>query len=462
MPAFTVGISLATGQASWETAAPSIWARYALLMTRREHCNLKVPAPRLVHGKPMAGAVLRSSVREFLCSEAMHHLGVPTTRALSLVLTGDTVVRDMFYNGKPEAEHGAIVCRVASSFVRFGHFELLASRGDTDLLETLLRFVITTDRPDLAASLADADTSGRKTIYLRWFAQVCQLTQDMIVHWMRVGFVHGVMNTDNMSILGLTIDYGPYGWIDDYDLDWTPNTTDAGQRRYRFGQQAAVARWNLFQLANALYPVVKDADALQVFVDDLATCYESARQKMMASKLGLSDEAVAHPQFIDLLDMLDELLRCQPIDMTIFFRRLIEFACHNEPEPGVSAALSDIIAPAFYPVGDSQKGEVAAKNLPLFQQWEVLYRQFLSACTLNTESRREKMSAVNPAFVLRNYLVQQAIDGLEQGDNSEFDALLRLLRTPYSTLSKADERFADRRPDWASHRAGCSMLSCSS
>lgn len=414
-------------------------------------------------------AVLRSSVREFLCSEAMHHLGVPTTRALSLVLSGDTVVRDMFYDGHPRAEPGAIVCRAAPSFVRFGHFELLAVRGDLNLLETLLNFVIGTDQPELAQRLSKGSDSERKNLYLDWFAQVCQSTQDMIVHWMRVGFVHGVMNTDNMSVLGLTIDYGPYGWIDDYNPDWTPNTTDAGQRRYRFGQQAAVARWNLFQLANALYPLIQDASALQSILQALPASYENAWQTMMAQKLGLSAGALAHPQFIELLDGLEGLLCCQPIDMTIFYRCLIEFACGNEPDnTPVDTSLAGIIAPAVYPPetagasSDDARGELDEENLFLFNSWEALYRQFLRTSAFKPIDRRATMSAANPAFVLRNYLVQQAIDLLEQGDRSEFDSLQRLLRQPYDILSAADKRFAARRPEWANNRAGCSMLSCSS
>ncbi|MBG3852707.1 YdiU family protein, partial [Xanthomonas hortorum pv. carotae] len=172
-------------------------------------------------------AVLRSSIREFLCSEAMHHLGVPTTRALSLVTTGDAVVRDMFYDGRPQREPGAIVCRVAPSFIRFGNFELPSARGDSALLRQWADFTIARDFPELKGA--------GENLYAAWFAQVCERTAVMVAHWMRVGFVHGVMNTDNMSILGLTIDYGPYGWVDDYDPDWTPNTTDAQGRRYRFG-----------------------------------------------------------------------------------------------------------------------------------------------------------------------------------------------------------------------------------
>ncbi len=193
--------------------------------------------------------MLRSSIREFLCSEAMHHLGVPTTRALCLVATGEDVVRDMFYDGRPQAEPGAIVCRVAPSFIRFGNFELPAARGDVALLSKLVDFTIARDFPDLGER-----QHRQRAARADWFGEVCERTARMIAHWMRVGFVHGVMNTDNMSILGLTIDYGPYGWIDNFDPDWTPNTTDAGGRRYRFGQQAEIAYWNLGQLANALAP----------------------------------------------------------------------------------------------------------------------------------------------------------------------------------------------------------------
>ncbi|HEU0277441.1 MAG TPA: YdiU family protein, partial [Rhodanobacteraceae bacterium] len=168
-------------------------------------------------------AVLRSSVREFLCSEAMHHLGVPTTRALSLVGTGESVLRDMFYDGHPAHEPGAVVCRVAPSFLRFGHFELPFARGDHALLRQLVEFTIRRDFPHLQGE--------GEALYAAWFGEVCERTAYTIAHWMRVGFVHGVMNTDNLSILGLTIDYGPYGWIDNYDPEWTPNTTDAGRRR---------------------------------------------------------------------------------------------------------------------------------------------------------------------------------------------------------------------------------------
>ena len=183
--------------------------------TKNEHWALQLKgAGKTPYSRQSDGlAVLRSSVREFICSEAMYHLGVPTTRALSLVLTGEKVWRDMFYDGNGAYESGAIVCRVAPSFTRFGNFQILSSRGDAPLLKQLVDFTIRTDFPELG------DPS--EEVYLNWFSQVCLLTAQMVVHWQRVGFVHGVMNTDNMSILGLTIDYGPYGWLEDFDLKWT-------------------------------------------------------------------------------------------------------------------------------------------------------------------------------------------------------------------------------------------------
>src|SRR4051794_12474969 len=199
-------------------------------------------------------AVLRSSLREFLCSESMHHLGVPTTRALSLVATGDTVIRDMFYSGDPRPEPGAIVARVAPTFIRFGNFELMTDRREPDNLRALADYVLRHHYPELGPP--------SEGVYIRWFEEICRRTAVMIAHWMAVGFVHGVMNTDNMSILGVTIDYGPYGWLEPYEPEWTPNTTDFGSRRYAYGQQPAVAMWNLSMLARSLYPLVSDEEGL--------------------------------------------------------------------------------------------------------------------------------------------------------------------------------------------------------
>ena len=204
----------------------------------------RTPYSRTADGR----AVLRSSVREFLCSEAMHYLGIPTTRALSLVATGESVVRDMFYNGNPQAETGAVVCRVAPSFVRFGNFEIFAAQKEPEILKQLADYIITEYFPELGVPALRA-------------LHTCALVRGnlpsdrrLVAHWMRVGFVHGVMNTDNMSILGLTIDYGPYGWLEGFDLRWTPNTTDAQGRRYCYGNQPDIAQWNLTGLPGRLLP----------------------------------------------------------------------------------------------------------------------------------------------------------------------------------------------------------------
>lgn len=381
-------------------------------------------------------AVLRSSVREFLCSEAMHHLGVPTTRALSLVLTGETVVRDMFYDGHPEAEPGAVVCRVAPSFIRFGSFELPASRGDTELLSALLAFTIARDFPWIEGD----EREKRNT----WFAEVCERTAVLMAHWMRVGFVHGVMNTDNMSILGLTIDYGPYGWIDNFDPNWTPNTTDAGGRRYRFGTQPRVAHWNLVQLANALYPVFEDVEPLQAGVEHYVRRFEAEHLRMQGDKLGLS---AAQPDDMALVEQLHGILTRAEIDMTIFYRRLSQL---------------DLEAPSLAHFDDAfYSEERRERHGDALLDWLGRYAERVRRDGAEPLERSARMDAANPCYVLRNYLAQEAIDAAAAGDASLIETVLEVMRRPYDE-QPGMERFAQRRPEWARERAGCSMLSCSS
>jgi uncharacterized protein YdiU (UPF0061 family) len=386
-------------------------------------------------------AVLRSSIREFLCSEAMHHLGIPTTRALCLVGTGEEVVRDMFYDGNPRAEPGAIVCRVAPSFIRFGNFELPAARGDMPLLERLVDFTITRDFPELAGPGREAASAAGRA---EWFAQVCERTARMVAHWMRVGFVHGVMNTDNMSILGLTIDYGPYGWVDNFDREWTPNTTDAHGRRYRFGQQPQVAFWNLGRLAAALLPLFGAEQPLQAGLQRYIDTYVAAERANIAAKLGLVE---CLDEDIELMEALYGLLERGEADMTIFFRALADV--------DANAPSLDVLIPSFY---DDAKRNAESAALTA---WIERYAERLRRDGTARGERRARMNAANPRYVLRNYLAQQAIDRAEQGDDAGIHELLDVMRRPYDE-QPGRERFAERRPDWARHKAGCSMLSCSS
>ncbi len=391
-------------------------------------------------------AVLRSSLREFLCSEAMFHLGVPTTRALSLILTGDNVTRDMFYDGNPKAEAGAVVCRVAPSFIRFGHFQIFAARGDNAVLKQLVDFTVRNEFPHLGEPSPD--------VYLMWFEQVCRLTAEMIVHWMRVGFVHGVMNTDNMSILGLTIDYGPYGWLDNYDPAWTPNTTDAEGRRYCFANQAHIAHWNLTQLGNALTPLFGDAEPLQQVLNTYPRYFEVGRRKMMGDKLGFGDFIVKSDNI--LVEELLAILAWIETDMTIFYRRLALLDIYVDLDKVSNKALTEHFADAYY--NPDQLSEAYQTRLA---KWLREYILRLRKDGKPNEVRRAQMNAVNPKYVLRNYLAQLAIDQAELGDFALVNELLELLRHPYDEQADREE-FSVKRPDWARNRAGCSMLSCSS
>jgi len=385
-------------------------------------------------------AVLRSSIREHLCSEAMFHLGVPTTRSLSLCLTGDNVLRDMMYDGNAAYEKGAVVCRVSPSFIRFGNFQIFASRQDTENLKLLTDYTIKYFFP----SISDDDTQK----YLHFFEAVSDRTLQMIVDWQRVGFVHGVMNTDNMSILGLTIDYGPYGWLEDYDPNWTPNTTDRTHQRYRYGHQPAVAHWNLFQLANAVSPLFEDIKPLEEKLKQFQTKYITAQLNMMRSKLGLATKNEMDQQ---LILQLEKILVLTETDMTIFYRLL--GAINSEM---TATTILESLNAAFYKP-EELESQVAAQWI----DWINNYKDRLQKETLSDTERQEKMNAVNPKYVLRNYMAQLAIDDANKGDYKLIDDLHQLLKKPYAEQPENEKWFA-KRPEWARHKVGCSMLSCSS
>src|SRR3954471_5100820 len=378
----------------------------------------RTPYSRTADGR----AVLRSSLREYLCSEALHWLRVPTTRALSLVGTGEDVIRDMFYDGHPAPEPGAVVCRVAPSFLRFGNFQIHTAHDETDILRTLFDFV------------SSNYYSNRKD----WFGELCRRTALLMADWMRLGFVHGVMNTDNMSILGLTIDFGPYGWLEGYDPMWTPNTTDAEGRRYCYGNQPQIALWNLTRLAEALLPLV-EKEGLEGGLKLYGEVYQEAMTRALAQKLGLS--SLDRDGDSMLVTDLFRLLASVETDYTLFFRNLAKVENVSDQE---------ILGEAYY-------GEVS-KDL---QPWIERYLARVKADALPAATRAERMNTVNPKYVPRNYLAQQAIDAMTQGDASVLEKLMSVLQRPYDE-QPANETFAARRPEWARHKAGCSALSCSS
>jgi serine/tyrosine/threonine adenylyltransferase len=444
---------------------------------RRWDVQLKGAGPTPYSRRSDGRAVLRSSIREFLCSEAMHHLGVPTTRALSLVATGDRVVRDMFYDGHPRAEPGAIVCRLAPTFLRFGNFEVLTWREDVAGLRRLVRYTLAEHFPEFGAELGAApgrepsDEPIEPGLVARWFAEVARRTAVMVAHWMRVGFVHGVMNTDNMSILGLTIDYGPYGWLDPFDPDFTPNTTDAGTGRYRFGMQPGVAQWNLAQLARALAPLCPgdaDKEALVAGLETYRQTFERTYGELMRGKLGLTAPAGGDGGADELLinDLLAVLLEAET-DMTLFFRGLAQVTPRSAAG-ALTVTEDELVAPlssAMYaPMSDAHRDKLAA----WLRRYLPRAAREPGAAEGREAARQARMAAHNPVFVLRNYLAQEAINLAEKSleETSEIDpsGILRLLdaaRSPYRE-GPEHEGLLGKRPDWARQAPGCSALSCSS
>ena len=368
-------------------------------------------------------AVLRSSIREFLCSEAMAHLGVPTTRALSLVGTGEGVWRDPQYDGNPRWEPGAVVCRVAPSFLRFGHVELPASRGEQALVAQVVDATIAGWFPDLPGAGA-----ARRAA---WFAEVCARTASLMVHWRRVGFVHGVMNTDNLSVLGLTLDYGPYGFLDAYDPSFTPNTTDLPGRRYRFGAQAEVARWNLACLAQALVGAVDDPDALVAALEAYPQQVEQAWRPIARGRFGFAPDDPSGDGLVAEAE-----------------RRMVEDQVDYLALPRLLATLEQ---PALDPLLVAWYGRADTAG------WTDWLARWWAAHAVDRAAACARIRASVPAWVPRNWLVQQAIDLAVAGDPSGIHAVLDAARRP-----EAQDVRAGLRPSWAATHPGCTALSCSS
>ncbi|KQS90183.1 protein adenylyltransferase SelO family protein [Chryseobacterium sp. Leaf394] len=378
-------------------------------------------------------AVLRSSVREYLMSEAMFHLKVPTTRALSLALSGESVVRDIMYSGNPQYEKGAVVIRTAESFLRFGHFELLAAQIETDTLKKLLDFTVKNYIPEIK--------SEGEQKYQEFFKTVCTKTADLMVEWYRVGFVHGVMNTDNMSVLGLSIDFGPYSMLDEYDLNFTPNTTDLPGRRYAFGKQGQIAQWNLWQLANSLFQVIEDEKFLEKTLNEFGTYFWKKHDEMLCRKFGF-EKLISGDD--DFFSQWQSLMQELSLDYTLFFNQL---ESHLNQK-----TTSEQLQKISYGLIDEEKFEK-------FNSFLSEYEKRLSQNSISSEESKKLMQENNPKFTLRNYLLYQCIEELEQGKRDLLEKLITALENPYE--EKFPE-FSVKRPDGFEGVAGCSMLSCSS
>ncbi|RXJ22378.1 protein adenylyltransferase SelO [Lelliottia nimipressuralis] len=357
-------------------------------------------------------AVLRSTIRESLASEAMHALGIPTTRALSIVTSDTQIARETY-------EPGAMLMRIAQSHVRFGHFEHFYYRREPEKVRQMADFVIRHHWPQWQD---DADK------YILWFRDVVARTASLMACWQTVGFAHGVMNTDNMSILGLTMDYGPYGFLDDYQPDFICNHSDH-QGRYSFENQPAVGLWNLQRLAQSLSPFI-DVEALNNALDLYQEVLMQEYGKLMRRKLGLTTQEKGDN---DILNALFALMAREGSDYTRTFRMLSQ----TEQQSAASPLRDEFIDRAA------------------FDGWFSTYRERLQREEIQDDARQAQMKAVNPAMVLRNWLAQRAIEQAEQGDYAELHRLHDALRTPYADRS---DDYVSRPPDWGKRLE----VSCSS
>ncbi|KAM1472549.1 hypothetical protein ACFX2I_028784 [Malus domestica] len=412
----------------------------------------KTPYSRFADGL----AVLRSSIREFLCSEAMHNLGIPTTRALCLVTTGKFVTRDMFYDGNPKEEPGAIVCRVSPSFLRFGSYQIHASREkeDLEIVRALADYAIRHHFPhieNMSRSESLSFNTGNEEVldltsnkYAAWAVEVAERTASLVARWQGVGFTHGVLNTDNMSILGLTIDYGPFGFLDAFDPSYTPNTTDLPGRRYCFANQPDIGLWNIAQFTRTLVAakLIDDKES-NYAMERYGTKFMDDYQAIMTKKLGL-------PKYIkQLISKLLNNMAIDKVDYTNFFRLLSNIkADPNIPEEELLNPLKAVLL------------DIGQERKEAWISWVKIYIEELASSGISDEERKASMNAVNPKYVLRNYLCQSAIDAAEQGDFEEVRRVLKVMERPYDE-QPGMEKYARLPPAWA-YRPGVCMLSCSS
>uniref|UniRef100_UPI0037E9B91C protein adenylyltransferase SelO-like n=1 Tax=Semicossyphus pulcher TaxID=241346 RepID=UPI0037E9B91C len=390
----------------------------------------KTPYSRSGDGR----AVIRSSVREFLCSEAMHSLGVPTSRAASLIVSDQPVIRDQFYNGNVKTERGAVVLRLAPSWFRIGSLEILAQSGEVDLLRKLLNFVIN----EHFSSISSEDPDK----YLVFYSTVVNDTAHLIAQWMSVGFAHGVCNTDNFSLLSITIDYGPFGFMEAYDPNFVPNTSD-DEGRYRIGAQANVGLFNLEKLLMTLSAVLseKQQKEANIILKGYADIYQMRIHQLFKAKLGLLGEEEDDDY---LTAFLLKMMEDAQSDFTMTFRQLSEASAQQLHDRNFTQmwALADL---------SSHK---------LFSDWLSLYLLRLSRQQNDSDAdHQRRMRNVNPRYVLRNWMAESAIRKAEENDFSEVELLHHVLSSPFVTQETAEEAgYAARPPQWAKRL----KVSCSS
>jgi uncharacterized protein YdiU (UPF0061 family) len=355
-------------------------------------------------------AVLRSTIREYLCSEAMAALGIPTTRALAIAGSDEPVFREV-------PETSAVLTRVAPSHVRFGTFELFHYRGEFDAVKILANYAIDRFFPDIAAIADDAER------YASFLREVAERTARLMARWQAVGFAHGVMNTDNMSILGLTLDYGPYGFLEAFDPGFICNHTDAGGR-YAFGRQPAIGLWNCKALAAALSSLVSTADA-DAALQAYPAAFQSSYLALLQAKFGLSE---LRDEDLDVFTACFAALQTGGVDYTIFFRALSSLERESTPYDDRVAALFE--------------------NRSEWYDWQRAYRTRLEGELRDDATRLSAMRGANPKYVLRNYLAQTAIEAAQKGDYSELERLHRVLRRPFDEQPEC-EAYSALPPDWA-------------
>ncbi|XP_063396227.1 protein adenylyltransferase SelO, mitochondrial-like [Mytilus trossulus] len=382
-------------------------------------------------------AVIRSSVREFLCSEAMFYLGIPTSRAASLLVSDDPVVRDMFYDGHRRTERGAIVLRLAESWFRIGSLEILADSKEFELLKNLTDFVISHYFKTINVTSADR--------YLEFLSTVVEETANMIVLWQSVGFTHGVCNTDNFSLLSITIDYGPFGFMEDYNPDFVPNTSD-DEGRYSYEKQPDVGFFNLNKLRAALEPLLTQKQKKQAgeILNGYIDIYKTKFLKLFLKKLGLTFDIKNIEDDEQLIAVLLKMMSDTKSDFTMTFRQLGELPIDKLNDYGITKfywALNKLSKHKWY------------------TEWISMYKERSFKEQKSEDERQEIMLNTNPRYILRNWIAQSVIEKVERNDFTYLNRVSKILERPYEYQDEAEALgFASPPPEWSKQL----KVSCSS